>query len=444
MSDIKSVPFLTIIKDITAKFKKIKKQDYLESGEFAIVDQSKNHIAGYTNNSLKISNWNEEVVIFGDHTRIVKYIDYPIAIGADGVKVLKVDSSLAAPKYIFYFLKTTKIHNAGYSRHFKYLKALQVPLLPLSDQQKIASFLSRIENLIQKREESIRLLDELIKSSFLEMFQKILINTTSLNKRSFDEMAIIDTNMVDDFIKYADFPHIGIANIEKNTGRLINLKLVKNENLVSGKYLFDERHILYSKIRPNLNKVAAPTFKGLLSADGYPILPIDTLVNKEFLTYLLRSDYFLNFILDHSDRANIPKVNKKALLGFGCNIPPKPLQDKFASIVTRIEQTKETYQTSLDELNNLFNSVAKKAFKGELDVSKITLLDKKISQQELQVLDEERILELIKLGDFKAQDHVNESQSYDEIRDLVLKLLSEKKITQRLTSKKKIILETST
>ncbi|NOR57589.1 MAG: restriction endonuclease subunit S, partial [Sulfurimonas sp.] len=115
MSEIKYQPFLKIIKDSTSKFTKIKKQDYLVSGKFRIIDQGQKFIAGYTNNLELINNWDEDIIIFGDHTRVIKYIDFPIAIGADGVKVLKIDSTKADTKYIYYFLKSVKLHNAGYS-----------------------------------------------------------------------------------------------------------------------------------------------------------------------------------------------------------------------------------------------------------------------------------------------------------------------------------------
>src|SRR5699024_8667848 len=123
----------------------------------------------------------------------------------------------------------------------------------------------------------------------------------------------------------------------KNTGKLINYISVRESNLTSGKYLFDERHIIYSKIRPNLNKVATPDFKGLCSADSYPIL-INDRCRKEFLVFVLRSEYFLNYILSYSSRTNIPKVNKEQLGGFKIPLPPIELQNQFAEFVKQIDK----------------------------------------------------------------------------------------------------------
>ena len=95
--------------------------------------------------------------------------------------------------------------------------------------------------------------------------------------------------------KYSDYPHIGIDSIEKGTGELKGFKTVSEDNVISGKYLFSPNHIIYSKIRPNLNKVALPCFYGLCSADAYPILPNSENCNRIFLAYVMRSNYFLEY-----------------------------------------------------------------------------------------------------------------------------------------------------
>jgi len=198
------------------------------------------------------------------------------------------------------------------------------------------------------------------------MFGDLNINKKRWNTKLFDEVAVIDTKMIKDFGEYENVYHIGIENIEKNTGKIVNLSKVKDLDLKSGKYLFTEDHIIYSKIRPNLNKVALPNFTGLCSADSYPILVHKVKCNRIYFTYLLRSDYFINYILKLSSRTNIPKVNKSQLIGFKPIIPPIELQDKFADIVQNIEKQKEILQLSLKELEDNFNSLMQKAFKGEL------------------------------------------------------------------------------
>lgn len=413
---------------------KIKAGDGLDSGKYPFFTSS-----ATLSKFIDTFNYEDESLIFGSGGNAsIHYCNQKFATSTDCF-VVNQDSEDIDVKYVYYYLKSNiKILEDGFKgaglKHIskKYISEIKIPLLPLQDQQKIAKLLSQIEKLIKKREESIKLLDELTKSTFLDMFESILTNKKPENLLSFEQMAVIDTNMTTDFEKYANFPHIGIASIEKDTGKILDFKLVKDDNLISGKYIFDERHILYSKIRPNLNKVALPNFKGLLSADGYPILPKDNM-NRIFLAHLLRTNFFLNYILGHCDRANIPKVNQKQLSGFSCNIPDKVLQDKFAEIVTQVEQTKTFYQNSLTELNNLFGSIAQKAFRGELDVSKIELIQKE--QEEITMvikLDENKLLEEIKKGDFETSKYVNEHQNYDAIKDMIFKLIEDGKISQEL------------
>ncbi|NFT91091.1 restriction endonuclease subunit S [Clostridium botulinum] len=246
------------------------------------------------------------------------------------------------------------------------LNKLQIPKIDLRIQNKIVEVLDKAQELIDKRKAQIEALDELVKSQFIEMFGDLKVNSKQLNVLSFEEFATIDTNMTKDFEKYADYPHIGIDSIEKNTGNILEYKFVKECSLKSGKYLFDERHIIYSKIRPNLNKVALPKFKGVCSADAYPILCIDKIVDRNYLGYVLRSEFFLNYILAFSGRTNIPKVNKEQLKGFNMPTPPIELQNQFADFVKQVDKLKFEMQDSLKELEYNFNSLMQKAFNGEL------------------------------------------------------------------------------
>jgi type I restriction enzyme S subunit len=254
----------------------------------------------------------------------------------------------------FYILRNTCTGATIPHLNRNILLNLEIPLPPIEEQMKIAKTLDMMSELIEKRKEQLSLFDELIRNTFLEMFGDPATNTKRWEKKEFTSVAKIDTYMTSDFKKYSDYPHIGIESIEKNTGKILQYDFIKNCNLKSGKYLFDERHIIYSKIRPKLNKVALPNFKGLCSADAYPILPND-LCTRAYLAYILRSDYFLDYIIAHSDRTNIPKVNKNQLEGFVLPFPELELQNKFSNFVAQVEKQKTIMQQSLEklEINNM-------------------------------------------------------------------------------------------
>lgn len=210
----------------------------------------------------------------------------------------------------------------------------------LEEQEDIAAKLDFIDEQLQKAKDVLHELDSLVKSRFVEMFGDFKTNVKCWPVANFDSFAFIDTHMTKDFDKYADEPHIGIDSIEAKTGRLVGYRTVAEDKLVSGKYPFTAKHIIYSKIRPNLNKVALPDFSGLCSADAYPIMPIEGKSNRVFLAHVMRSDYFLDYILPLSGRAQMPKVNKDAIRGFSMPLPPIDLQNTFAAFAAQVDKSR--------------------------------------------------------------------------------------------------------
>lgn len=138
-------------------------------------------------------------------------------------------------------------------------------------------------------------------------------STIAWKKKRFDEVAVIANGQVDPRIEpYCREIHIGPENIESHTGRIINLQKAEELGLISGKYVFDENSIIYSKIRPNLNKLCQPSFRGICSADMYPIWAKEE-INKSYLYYFMQSPAFYNQAIKSSMRTGIPKINRQDL-----------------------------------------------------------------------------------------------------------------------------------
>jgi type I restriction enzyme S subunit len=109
-------------------------------------------ISGYWDNEEDVYKGELPVIIFGDHTRIFKFIDFPFVCGADGAKVLIPNSEYYDPLFLFYCFLTLKIPNRGYNRHFSLLKEKYIPLPPLPIQQKIAQILKAVDEKIEAEE----------------------------------------------------------------------------------------------------------------------------------------------------------------------------------------------------------------------------------------------------------------------------------------------------
>lgn len=250
-------------------------------------------------------------------------------------------------EYLYWYLKSKKeyLNSLGRGATFKEISKkivenIEIKLPEIEQQRKIVNKLKEVDKIIQQRKCQSRLLDGMVQSRFVELFGDLKSNNKRWPIVGFNECADIDTNMIHNFEGYEDYPHIGINCIEKETGRLIGYRTIAEDGVISGKYLFTPKHIIYSKIRPNLNKVALPDFKGLCSADAYPILVKSEICNREYFGYTLRSKYFLDYILAFSNRTNLPKVNKNQVEGFMLPLPPIDLQNQFAAFVQQVNKSK--------------------------------------------------------------------------------------------------------
>ena len=142
---------------------KIATCNYATAGTFPIISQEEDYISGYWNNAEDVFMISKPVVIFGDHTRVLKYVDFDFVLGADGVKILQPIDTINA-KFFLYYLIASKIPSLGYSRHYKLLKELKVLLPPLSLQQDFASKIESIEKQKELITQSIKETETLFNS----------------------------------------------------------------------------------------------------------------------------------------------------------------------------------------------------------------------------------------------------------------------------------------
>ncbi len=228
---------------------------------------------------------------------------------------------------------------------------ITISIPPLSEQQHIVEELDLLSSIIEKKKAQLNELDNLAQSLFYEMFGE-----NSYKKVTLADVVEITSSLVSPLeLPYADMLHVSPSNIISNTGEIVDCIKAKEEKLISGKYTFTKGVILYSKIRPNLNKVAIPTFDGICSADMYPLSVKENATNV-FVWRLLLSKDFLEFAIKHSGRARMPKLNRETLYSYRFSLPPLSLQQQFASKIEAIEHQKELIKQSIKEVETLFNS----------------------------------------------------------------------------------------
>jgi type I restriction enzyme S subunit len=188
---------------------------------------------------------------------------------------------------------------------------------------------------------------------------------------SLAEVCDINSKLIDPRDEqYLDLPHVGAGNIESKTGTLVDVMTAREEQLISGKFLFDDAAVLYSKIRPYLMKVVRPDFVGLCSADIYPLVPKQGLIDRDYLYYLLLSPSFTDYAIEGSARAGMPKVNREHLFAFRFPLPPVDQQKRIAANLDALSDEVRRFEVvvrgKLSALDELKQSLLTQAFSGQL------------------------------------------------------------------------------
>ncbi|WP_411502966.1 restriction endonuclease subunit S [Brevibacillus centrosporus] len=306
--------------------------------------------------------------------------------------VLRPDKSIIYPKYLFYVLfynhltrktipfqnKTTGIINLKLD---DYLNSV-IPLPSINDQIRIATILTRVEALIAKRKESIEALEGLLKSTFMEMFGDPL-----RNERGWETVYIKDLcNKVIDCPhntpKYSNiftgFYCIRSSDIQKgylefNSTLQVDVATFKQRNV---RHIPSYNDIVFTREGGRLgNSARVPQNVNICLGQRIMLFNVDNnIATSEFFWAMLNSNSLQRCINNLASGGAAPRVNIKDVINIKCCLPPLPLQEHFAKIVKKIDSLKERFSQSLAELENLYGSLSQRAFKGEIDLSKVPVI----------------------------------------------------------------------
>ena len=368
--------FDEVLKDCTKLGTKIPTSEYLENGKYPIIDQGQNAIAGYYDSDDGLFK-DVPAIVFGDHTRVVKYVDKPCFLGADGVKLLcPVDKDINC-KYLFYQLSYADIPNTGYNRHFKWVKALNFKIPSSDEQNHVVEVLDKVTSLIFLRKQQLAKLDELVKARFVEMFGDPISNPFGFKVESLQEMlddnAItyhLDGNHGSDYPRNEEFVESGVSYISANC--IID----DNVNLQLAKHLTEERA---AKLRKGIAQD-----EDVLFAHNATVGPVAILHTREtkvvlgtsltayrcnkqrilpsYLKAYMQSEGFVRQYtkdMKQTTRNQVPITAQRKYLFI---VPPLSLQNRFASFVERVDQQKQTVQQSLEKLELMKKALMQEYF----------------------------------------------------------------------------------
>lgn len=355
--------FEEIFTDKTKYGVKVQTSEYGKRGKYIIIDQGQSQIAGYTDREEGVF---EElpVIVFGDHTRTIKYVDKPFFLGADGVKVLRSKDSNANYKYLYYALKSAKIPDTGYNRHFKWLKKIQINYPDNNRQEEIVQILDKVSDIIKNRESELSALDELIKARFVEMFGDPVANPKGLIKKTLPELGEFGRGVSkhrprnDEALLGGPYPLIQTGDVANSGLYITEYHSTYSELGLQQSKMWDEGTLCIT-IAANIAKTAILGFDACFpdSIVGF-IANEDT--NNVFVHYWF--SFFQEILESQAPESAQKNINLKILSELKVIVPNIQEQNEFADFVVQVEKTKDTIQKSLDETQILFDSLMQKYF----------------------------------------------------------------------------------
>lgn len=292
--------------------------------------------------------------------------------------ILNCDSII--PEYLFAFLNSSLFINAitghDYSLGVPHISPRQVqsvgmPLPPIEEQRRIVAVLDEKLAAVAQAHQAAQAQLEAAQALPAAYLRAIFDSpkAQSWPRHRLGDIIQIDAPIVDPTLpEYKSLPHVSGENMESGTGRLLYLNSAEEDGMTSGKYLFDAGVVLYSKLRPYLQKVTLANFRGLCSADMYPVKVNPDVITADFLLWLLLSNEFTGYANEESQRSRMPKLNRQQLFSFEAAIPPLKMQKEIAfhlsSKMVESEKVKIQIRKQIDLIYKLPASYLQQAFNG--------------------------------------------------------------------------------
>ena len=366
---------------------KIKQKDYLTKGNYPVVDQGQELIGGYFDNIQYVIKEEPPFLVFGDHTKVKKFINFKFVAGADGVKVLKPNKHIN-PNLLFFFLHCFKIPDRGYARHFQFLNNAEFPLPPLAEQQRIVA---KIEELFSELDKGIEILKtaqqqlKVYRQSVLKYaFEGKLTNPDVKEGELPDGWElkvisqigkVINGDRSSNYPSRAHYvekgiPFISAGNIDSNSISIQSLNYItkeKFESLKSGKTQVDD--IVYC-LRGSLGKSAIINLPEAGISSSLCILRLSKGFHAKYMHHYLSSPLAANEITKYDNGTAQPNLSSKSFESF--KVPVCSFNEQ-AEVVQFIEsrlsicyKIEESIEQGLLQAEALRQSILKRAFEGKL------------------------------------------------------------------------------
>ncbi len=321
---------------VVATARGVPRTDYAKGSAIPVVDQGQSAIAGFTDD-LSLAVPLGEYVVFGDHTRAVKWVDFQFAPGADGTKVLQARGDLL-PKFGFYALDRLDIPSRGYNRHWTILRDLRIPVPPLEVQREIVRILDQFSQLEAELEAEL----EARRAQYEHYAGLLLANKEQVPRVRFGELATIvrgaSPRPIQKFITNdpGGVPWIKIGDVPARgkfitgTGQRVTPEgAAKSRRVRPGDFVLSNS---MSFGRPYISKIDGYIHDGWLAVSGFEASFI-----PDYLYYLLRSSPMQEEFARRAGAGTVKNLNAEIVRSVEVPVPTKETQKRVVDLLDRFD-----------------------------------------------------------------------------------------------------------
>ncbi len=368
----KKQPFEDCIESVRYT-RKIQRKDFLTEGEFPVVSQEADFINGFWNDAADLFKVSTPLVVFGDHTQVLKYIDFDFVLGADGVKILQPRKFLL-PRFFYYKLHATELQALGYARHYRLLTELEIAYPPLPEQQRIVGVLDEAfaglttaqANAEKNRQNARALFESHLQSVFTHRgkgwMEKPLGDVCEVKDGTHDSPKYVSEGV----------PFVTQKNIREQGLSFEKTKFItqKDHNDFYRRSNAARGDILISMIGANRGMACIVDDSRTFSIKNVGLVKENKAIHRDFLLYFLKSPPATEYVRVASKGGAQEFIGLTQLRAWPVPLPPlekqKNLAEQFVNLATETQRLENLYTKKLAALTALKKSLLHQAFTGAL------------------------------------------------------------------------------
>ncbi len=331
---------------------KLQSRLYKEHGKFPVIDQGQCEIAGYTDDISLLRREGLPLILFGDHTRKVQYLNFPFVVGADGVRLYRAREGFDA-EYLFFFLKSAQLPNDGYGRHSKHLEDLKLAKLNIRQQRLTAARLKTQLAAVEEARQAAQL--QLKETSFMKTQALSAIFSQIKNTSRIGNVAKVQSGFA---FKSQEFTKEG-TRLLRNTNILPGrvywddvVYLSPNSTDQYRDYVLEDGDVLISLDRPiissgiKVTRVGPQDLPSLLVQRVGRFLIDETQLDAGYLYAFIRTPSFINAISGHDQSLGVPHISPTQVENVDIPLPDLNQQKRITELTAEVDRAADEAQAS--------------------------------------------------------------------------------------------------